>query len=175
MKRRHSKTLPENACKVLFMSYAFAYVALVSMVLNLQCALQKLWNVYEPVGDSVRLRCSGSKAGQASLTVAGREWTAGFGFLLANRVDQATQRIYVRLFDKRRPEEHTQSTAANRELIRIQERATPDSTTTDQRIPVTSVRNGCSSKGTVQEARREQGPIEPSPNGTGRAQYLRGR
>ncbi|KRZ17721.1 hypothetical protein T11_9995 [Trichinella zimbabwensis] len=51
----------------------------------------------------------------------------------------------------------------------------PDSTTTDQRIPVTSVRNGCSSKGTVQEARCEQGLIEPSPNGTGRAQYLRGR
>ncbi|KRY88272.1 hypothetical protein T4D_11605 [Trichinella pseudospiralis] len=40
IKSRHDNTLPENACKVLFMSFAFVYVALVSMVLNWLCALQ---------------------------------------------------------------------------------------------------------------------------------------
>ncbi|KRY09196.1 hypothetical protein T12_12953 [Trichinella patagoniensis] len=51
----------------------------------------------------------------------------------------------------------------------------PDSTTTDQRITVTIVRNDCSSKDTVQEASCEQGLIEPSPNGAVRAQHRRGR
>ncbi|KRY39136.1 conserved hypothetical protein [Trichinella spiralis] len=35
--------------------------------------------MYESVGGSVSLRCSGSKACQASLTGAGREWTVGLG------------------------------------------------------------------------------------------------
>ncbi|KRZ50900.1 LETM1 and EF-hand domain-containing protein 1, mitochondrial [Trichinella nativa] len=50
----------------------------------------------------------------------------------------------------------------------------PDPTSIAQRISVIPVRNGRNSKGTVQEARREQGPIGPSPDGTGRAQYRRG-
>ncbi|KRX34310.1 hypothetical protein T05_5394, partial [Trichinella murrelli] len=47
---------------------------------------------YESVGGSVRPRCSGSKACQASLTGAGREWTVGLGSSWPTEYGQSRKR-----------------------------------------------------------------------------------